>query len=132
MNTISGTTQAGASVIYFGTSFGAVTADDSGDYAITVGDGVYSLASYAVNFSFDPTTAEVTVSGMDVTQNFTPTALTASSPLDSRTTPNLDRVIQDTMIFDVDGQPSKNQPIDSRAAGAPVDCRVSPPLNSRK
>jgi len=48
------------------------------------------------------------VAGSDVRdQDFTATALTVSSPLDSRVIPNFDRVIQDGMIFDVDWQPSR-------------------------
>jgi hypothetical protein len=58
--------------------------------------------------------------------------LTVSSPLDSRVIPNLDRVVQAAQIFDVDGQLSAPPPLDCRTAGAPVDCRVSPPLNSRE
>jgi hypothetical protein len=34
-------------------------------------------------------------------------------------------------IFDVDGHFSASPPLDCRAASAPVDWRVSPPLNSR-
>jgi hypothetical protein len=74
----------------------------------------------------------VVVAGSDVPdQDFTPTSLTVSSPLDSRTIPNFDRVVQDAQIFDVDGQLPASPPLDCRAAGAPVNCRVSPPLNSR-
>jgi hypothetical protein len=73
------------------------------------------------------------VAGSDVPdQDFTPTVLTVSSPLDSRVIPNLDRVVQAAQIFDVDGQLSAPPPLDCRTAGAPVDCRVSPPLNSRE
>jgi len=60
--------------------------------------------------------------------------LSAYSQPDSRTNPNSFRVSQDTMIYDV--QTSSNPavpPVDSRAAGAPQDCRVSSivPGNSR-
>jgi hypothetical protein len=34
-------------------------------------------------------------------------------------------------ILDVNGQLSAAPPLDCRKAGAPVDCRISPPLNSR-
>jgi hypothetical protein len=86
-----------------------------------------------VGISFAPNALAVVVSGSDVPdQDFTPTALTVSSPLDSRVVPNLDRAIQAAQIFDVDGQLSASPPLDCRKAGAPVDCRVSPPLNSRK
>ncbi|MGC1905524.1 MAG: hypothetical protein WA715_17015 [Candidatus Acidiferrum sp.] len=82
--------------------------------------------------SFAPNALAVVVAGSDVPdQDFTPTVLTVSSPLDSRVIPNLDRVVQAAQIFDVDGQLSAPPPLDCRAAGAPVDCRVSPPLNSR-
>jgi hypothetical protein len=49
----------------------------------------------------------------------------------SRVVPNLDHVIQAAQIFDVHLQLSTSPPLDCRKAGAPVDCRVSPPLNSR-
>ena len=132
MNAISGTTSPNATILYFGNSFGSVQADRSGNYTITVGNGQYELSSYAVGFSFDPATITVTVAGVDVPgQDFIPTALTASSPLDSRTSPNLERAIQDAMIFGVEAQSSRPQPVDCCAVGATVDCRISLPLNSR-
>jgi hypothetical protein len=131
-NVITGSASAHANIIYIGDGFGAVQADGSGNYAITVHDGSYILSAYAVRISFAPNALAVVVAGSDVhAQNFTPTALTVSSPLDSRVVPNLDRVIQAAQIFDVDSQLSASPPLDCRAAGAPVDCRVSPPLNSR-
>jgi hypothetical protein len=96
-------------------------------------NGIYTLSAYGVELSFAPSVIPVIVSGSDVTgQNFTPTVLTVSSPLDSRVVPNLDRVVQLAQIFDVEAQPSAPPPLDCRTAGAPVDSRVSPPLNSRK
>lgn len=53
---------------------------------------------------------------------------------DSRTTPNLSRDIQDTLIYDVQTSSNSSVPgVDSRTAGAPVDSRVASiiPLNSR-
>jgi hypothetical protein len=129
---IQGSAAANASILYIGEAFGVVACDGSGDYSITVGNGSYILSAYAVGLSFAPSTIAVEVSGLNVTgQDFTPTALLVSSPLDSRTTPNLDRVIQAAQIFDVGKQPSVSPPLDCRKAGAPVDSRVSPPLNSR-
>jgi hypothetical protein len=132
MNSISGSSSANANIIYLGDAFGTVHADGSGNYAITVEDGTYVLSAYALRMSFAPTALAVVVAGSDVPdQDFTPTALTVSSPLDSRLVPNFDRVIQAAQIFDVDGQLSAPPPLDCRKGGAPVDCRVSPPLNSR-
>ena len=131
-NVIQGNAAANASILYIGEAFGVVTCNGSGDYSITVGNGSYILSAYAVGLSFAPSVIPVIVSGSDVTaQDFTPTTLTVSSPLDSRVTPNLDRVIQAAQIFDVEGRLSTSPPLDSRAGGAPVDSRVSPPLNSR-
>jgi hypothetical protein len=39
MNTISGTTAANVSILYFGTAFGMVEADEVGNYAILINDG---------------------------------------------------------------------------------------------
>jgi hypothetical protein len=56
----------------------------------------------------------VVVAGSNVpNQDFTPTALTVSSPLDSRVVPNFDRVIQAAQIFDV-GQLSASPQLDCR------------------
>jgi hypothetical protein len=130
---IQGSAAANASILYIGEAFGVVACDGSGDYSITVvNHGEYILSAYAVGLSFAPSTIVVEVSGTNVTgQDFTPTALTVSSPLDSRVSPNLDRVIQAAQIFDVEGRLSSSPPLDCRAGGAPVDSRVSPPLNSR-
>ena len=131
-NVISGNAAHNASILYIGTAFGVATCNGSGDFSITVGNGGYILSAYAVGLSFAPSVIAVEVSGSDVTsQDFTPTVLTVSSPLDSRTAPNLDRVIQAAQIFDVSGKLSVSPPLDCRKAGAPVDSRVSPPLNSR-
>jgi hypothetical protein len=132
-NVITGSASAYANIIYIGDGFGAVQADGSGNYTVTVNNGTYVLSAYAVGISFSPNALAVVVAGSDVpSQNFTPTTLTVSSPLDSRVVPNLDRVIQAAQIFDVDRQLSASPPLDCRKAGAPVDCRVSPPLTSRK
>ena len=118
--------------MFIGDAFGTVQAYGSGDYIITVHDGSYILSAYAVGISFSPNALAIVVAGSNVpNQNFSPTTLTVSSPLDSRVVPNLDRVIQAAQIFDVDRQLSVSPPLDCRKAGAPVDCRVSPPLNSR-
>lgn len=127
-NVISGSSSTNASILYFGDAFGTVQADGSGNYVITVDDGSYIVSAYAVGISFAPNALAVVVAGSDVPdQDFTPTTLTVSSPLDSRVVPNLDRVIQAAQIFDVDAQLAASPPLDYRAAGAPVDCRVSPP-----
>ena len=131
-NVIQGNAAANASILYIGEAFGVATCNGSGDFSITVGNGGYILSAYAVGLSFAPSVIPVIVSGSDVTaQDFTPTTLTVSSPLDSRVTPNLDRVIQAAQIFDVEGKLSTSPPLDCRAGGAPVDSRISPPLNSR-
>ena len=131
-NVIQGNAAANASILYIGEAFGVATCNGSGDFSITVGNGGYILSAYAVGLSFAPSVIPVIVSGSDVTaQDFTPTTLTVSSPLDSRVTPNLDRVIQAAQIFDVEGKLSTSPPLDCRVGGAPVDSRVSPPLNSR-
>jgi hypothetical protein len=131
-NVISGNAAHNASILYIGEAFGVVTCNGSGDYSITVGNGSYILFAYAVGLSFAPSVIPVIVSGSDVTgQDFTPTVLTVSSPLDSRVSPNLDRVIQAAQIFDVEKKLSAPPPLDCRAGGAPVDSRISPPLNSR-
>jgi hypothetical protein len=130
--TISGGASANANINYVGDAFGTAQADGSGDYAITVDEGSYILSAYAVGISFAPNALAVVVAGIDAPdQDFTPTTLTVSSPLDSRVIPNFDRVIQAAQIFDVDAQLSAPPPLDCRTAGAPVGCRVSPPLNSR-
>jgi hypothetical protein len=55
--------------------------------------------SHTMAGTFAPPVIPVIVSGSNVTdQDFTPTTLTVSSPLDSRVTPNLDRVIQAAQI----------------------------------
>ena len=131
-NVITGSSSPHAHIIYIGAAFGTVQADGSGDYIITVHDGSYILSAYAVGISFSPNALAIVVAGSNVpNQNFSPTTLTVSSPLDSRVVPNVDRVIQAAQIFDVDRQLSASPPLDCRKAGAPVDCRVSPPLNSR-
>ena len=131
-NLITGSSSPHAHIIYIGAAFGTVQADGSGNYTVTVNNGSYILSAYAVGISFSPNALAVVLAGSDVpNQNFTPTTLTVSSPLDSRVVPNFDRVIQAAQIFDVDGQLSVSPPLDCRKAGAPVDCRVSPPLNSR-
>jgi hypothetical protein len=89
-----------ANIIYIGDAFGTVQADGSGNYAITVDDGTYIVSMY-----FSPNALAVVVAGSDVPdQDFTPTTLTVSSPLDSRAIPNFDRVVQDAQIVDADGQ----------------------------
>jgi hypothetical protein len=131
-NVITGASSPHAHIIYIGAAFGTVQADGSGNYSIIVNNGSYVLFVYAVGISFSPNTLAVVVAGSDVhDQDFTPTTLTVSSPLDSRVVPNFDRVVQAAQIFDVDGQLSASPALDCRKAGAPVDCRVSPPLNSR-
>lgn len=58
----------------------------------------------------------------------------AYSVPDCRITPNLSRLLQGTLIYDVQTSSNSTVPgVDSRAAGAPVDSRVAPniPQNSR-
>jgi hypothetical protein len=101
-NAVTGSSSPNANIIYIGDAFGTIQADGSGDYSITVDDGSYILSAYAVGISFSPNALAVVVAGSDVPdQDLTPTTLTASSPLDSRRVPNLDRVIQAAQIFDV-------------------------------
>jgi hypothetical protein len=62
-------------------------------------------------------------------------AFTNWSEPDCRTNPNSSREVQGTLIYDVTAVDSRNDiPVDSRAAGAPVDSRTTPniPFNSRK
>ena len=53
-NVITGSASAHANIIYIGDGFGAVQADGSGNYTVTVNNGTYVLSAYAVGISFSP------------------------------------------------------------------------------
>ncbi len=128
---------AGATVSYSGTASGSVAADGGGNYTISgLADGPYTITPSLTGYTFSPTSASETVSGSNITGvNFT--ASGAYSVPDCRVTkPNsaTSRTVNGTLLYD--SQTSSNPaipPTDSRTAGAPVDCRVSPniPENSR-
>lgn len=110
-----------------------VTADGSGNYNTgeVLQNGTYTVTPSLTGVTFFPSSQSVVVSGADVAGiNFSTTSPAAYSVPDSRavtaTTPNSSRTVQGTKIYDV-------PKVDSRAAGAPVDSRVSPniPVDSR-
>src|SRR5579859_2735060 len=132
---------AGATVSWSGTSSGSTTADGSGNYTISgLANGNYTITPSLTGFTFAPTSSNQTVSGANITGvNFTATAVSsgAYSVPDCRVAPfgpNTSRTVQGTKIFDVQTSDNATVPgVDSRAAGAPVDCRVASiiPQNSR-
>ena len=133
---------AGATVSWSGPSSGSVIADGSGNYNTgeVLANGVaYIITPIKSGAVFSPLNSSQTVFNADISGiNFTATSgSTAYSVPDCRVTPfgpNASRTVQGTKIYDVQVSDNSAVPgVDSRAAGAPVDCRVSPniPQNSR-
>jgi len=91
--------------------------DEKGFYIFdNLSEGTYTVVPYKSGEGFRPTSQTV-IANADVTVKF----IDPSSVVDSRASPiNHSRT-------------AHNFPVDSRAAGAPVDCRVAPniPQNSR-
>jgi hypothetical protein len=71
---------AGATVSYSGASSGSVTADGSGNFTISeLTNGNYVITPSFPNFSFSPLSANITISGANITGvNFTATVLALS------------------------------------------------------
>ena len=134
-HSVSGGTGIASTVInYFGAASGSVTADGSGNYTISnLADGTYHLEPVLDGHNFEPFPLIATLAGSNLTgQNFTATAV--SYVIDDRTTPNQTVNVAATPQFTVTPSLSHAQPVDSRAAGVPVDSRTSGniPVNSRK
>ena len=95
----------------------------------------WSATSIVVEVPVGATTGNVVVNVSAVDSNGVAfTVLLPYSVPDSRVSPNSSRNVQETLIYDV--QTSSNPaipPVDSRTAGAPVDCRTAYniPLNYR-
>jgi hypothetical protein len=121
---------ASANVLLAGLVSKAVVADAEGFYSFSgFPDGAYVVRPSipTPGKTFSPEIQVVVVAGADV---FGVDFIDPSSPVDSRattaTTPNSSRNVQGSLIYDV-------QKVESRAAGAPADCRVAPniPVDSR-
>jgi hypothetical protein len=133
-HSISGnTSKAGSTVNYSGAASGFVTADGSGNFTISgLADGVYQITPATLGFVASPIHSIVTIAGANVTGvNFTAAAV--YSELDSRTSANAEKDVQGTDEYDVQTSSNHNLPVDSRAAGQPVDSRVTSiiPVNTR-
>jgi hypothetical protein len=130
---------AGATVSWSGTASGSITADNTGNYTISsLADGNYTITPSLSSFTFTPTSSSQTMAGADILGvNFTASdGNTAFSEPDDRnfnSFPNSAIDVQGTETYVVPAKPSHAPSVDSRAAGAPVDSRVSAdiPENSR-
>jgi hypothetical protein len=130
---------AGATVNYSGQSAGSVTANGSGNYSISgLSAGNYTITPSLSEYTFSPTSQSETISSANITGvNFTATASSGAwSPMDSRdygSFPLAAVLVQGSDIYALDANSSNPNlpPTDSRKAGAPKDCRVSAPQNSR-
>jgi hypothetical protein len=105
-----------------------VVADAEGFYLFTdLPDGTYVVKPSAPTpgHTFLPEIQIVTIAGEDVGGiSFIDPSSVVDSRAISTTTPNSSRNVQGTLIYDV-------PKVDSRVAGAPVDCRVSKPVDCR-
>lgn len=136
MSTIQGNSGvSGAKVSYSGAASGSVTADANGLFTISgLANGTYSLTPSLTGFTFTPTSASKTINGADILNvNFTASnGSSAKSVKDCRIPPNGSLDVNGTQLYVVPASTAHLRPVDSRAAGAPVDCRVSAvPQNSR-
>jgi hypothetical protein len=123
-----------ASVSLTGTATATVTADANGTYTFeNQTTGTYTITPTLATYTFTPTTHSETITTADIYGiNFTAVnASAATSVIDSRPAPNSTVDIEDTQFYIPANPPSHLLPVDSRAAGAPVDSRISIPENSR-
>lgn len=134
---------ADANVAYSGTSSGNVTADGSGNYTISnLSNGSYTITPSLVGYTFNPVSANETISGSSITGvNFIAAAGGYSVP-DCRISycglvpttnlyPNGNRTVNGTKIYDVEASNNLSIPgVDSRAAGVPIASGTYP-KNSR-
>jgi hypothetical protein len=119
----------GALITYTGPTSGTVTADANGLYTINnVASGTYTVTPTLASYTFTPSSLSVIVgTSNSLNNNFT--AAGASSPwsqIDSRhyyIFPNSTIDVEATQFYTVE--------TDSRAAGAPQDCRAAKPVDSR-
>jgi hypothetical protein len=116
----------GALLSYSGSGSGTTTADSSGNYALTLPNGAYTITPSLANYAFNPTSQNVTVSGSGISGvNFTATPTVYSVP-DCRTFGNFPN-----KPIDVNGTETYTTPsVDSRTDGAPVDSRTNEPVPS--
>jgi hypothetical protein len=122
---------AGASVFYSGPASGFVFSDVNGNYVIPVQtNGTYTVTPSLSGSVFSPASQIAVVNSVDVAQSsFTPAPAPsgAYSVPDCRVAPagpNASRVLNGTLIYDV--QTSSNPAI------PPTDSRVSKPVDSRQ
>jgi len=117
---------------YSGTASGSVTADGSGNYTIaSLPNGTYVLTPSLAGFQFSQPSAVVVVNGVNITGvNFQ--AASAWSPVDSRITPNMNRVENNSIFWDVQTSDNASVPGKDSRANPPIDSDKNPPQNSRK
>jgi len=123
---------AGATINYSGTASGSVTADGSGNYSISsLANGTYVLTPSLSGYQFSQPSLTVVVNAVNVTgANFQ--AASAWSPVDSRVAPNMNRVENNSIFWDVQVGSNQSVPGKDSRANPPIDSDTNPPQNSRK
>jgi hypothetical protein len=126
--TVSGNVgKAQASVTWAGAQgFGTVVADEFGNFHVGgLASGVYVITPHKLGSIFHPTDRTILVDG-DVSVNFTD----PSSVVDCRIIPNASRLVNGTLIYDVQTSSNPNVPSKDSRVSVPVACG-SYPQNSR-